>query len=100
MCLQYGFISIHSPLQAGSDSVNGNGDSVFFHMKGMSSGCDFSALHVGDEVEFLLVTNTKAKKNSAIHVKKLRYAMSHVRSGAGVLSVCCVCVYIYIQCEC
>jgi cold shock CspA family protein len=41
-------------------------------MKSLASGVEFSDLHSGDEVEFLLVTN-KAKKNSAIHVKKLRY---------------------------
>ena len=74
----------------GSENGNGNGnggDSVFFHMKGMASGSDFSALHSGDEVEFLLVTNTKAKKNSAIHVKKLRYV--------------CVCVCVPgIKCAC
>ena len=53
-------------------SGGGAGESIFFHMNSLASGCGFSDLHSGDEVEFLLVPNSKAKKNTAIHVKKLR----------------------------
>lgn len=56
----------------GNGNGNSNSENVFFHMKSMAMGCDFSDLHSGDEVEFLLVTSTKARKTSAIHVKKLR----------------------------
>ena len=71
--LQYGFICLHNQFLGGIGNGNGNSENVFFHMKSMASGCDFSDLHSGDEVEFLLVTNSKARKTtSAIHVKKLR----------------------------
>ena len=62
--LQYGFLSYQAQ---GSGS-----DSVFFHMNSVVTGSDFSELEVGDEVEFLIVFSQKTKKNSAIHVKKLR----------------------------
>ena len=83
ICLQYGFITLNYQQRNGGNG-NGNGsgigigngggggESIFFHMNSMASGCEFSDLHSGDEVEFLLVTKTKAKKNNAIHVKKLR----------------------------
>ena len=48
-------------------------ESVFFHMNSLASGFEFSDLHLGDEVEFLVVVKQKTKKCSAIHVKKLRY---------------------------
>ncbi len=73
---QYGFINLRSSQYNGKgllarETGSGGGESVFFHMKSVASGCDFSELHSGDDVEFLLVTN-KAKKSNAIHVKKLR----------------------------
>ena len=62
----------------------GSWESVFFHMNSLASGCEFSDLHSGDEVEFLLVSNSRGRKNSAIHVKKLRYVCACV----------CMCVYV------
>ena len=62
----------------------GSWESVFFHMNSLASGCEFSDLHSGDEVEFLLVSNSRGRKNSAIHVKKLR-------------CVCvCMCMYVCV----
>lgn len=76
LSLQYGFITRHYSHYNGkgastNSAPGGGGESVFFHMKSLAAGCDFYELHSGDEVEFLMVTN-KSKKNSAIHVKKLR----------------------------
>ncbi len=91
--MQYGFIAPHSHLEQNGNAFNshhshdqsgmenGGGKNVFFHMKSLAIGCDFSDLHSGDEVEFLLVTNTKGKKNNAIHVKKLRW-------GCGLCPIC------------
>ena len=42
-------------------------------MNSVANGCDFSDLHPGDEVEFLITFSQKAQKNSASYVKKLRY---------------------------
>ncbi|XP_064387702.1 cold shock domain-containing protein E1-like [Halichondria panicea] len=66
---EYGFITCHGSLSSRSNSPTSNGESIFFHMKSVET--DFTALHSGDEVEFLLVSNSKSKKNSASHVKKL-----------------------------
>ena len=62
---QYGFITY-----PGEGRLS---ESVFFHMNSLIGGCDFSELRAGDEVEFLLTFSQKARKNSAIHVKKLRW---------------------------
>lgn len=45
--------------------------SVFFHMNSLAGGCGFDELQSGDEVEFMTVYSHKAKKDSAIYVKKL-----------------------------
>ena len=95
---QYGFITYCGPPQSlsgpntttntnsGSNSPT-NGESIFFHMNSVAS--DFSDLHSGDEVEFLLVVNQKSKKNSANHVKKLRYSTSGYQQGIVLLSLFC-----------
>ena len=96
--LQHGFITrqyshyakgTSNGSSSSSSSVGGAGggswESVFFHMNSLASGCEFSDLHSGDEVEFLLVSNSRGRKNSAIHVKKLRYV--------------CVCMCMYV-CAC
>ena len=92
---QYGFIAYSGQSQllngptsttssnSGSNSPT-NGESIFFHMNSVFS--DFSDLHSGDEVEFLLVVNQKSKKNSANHVKKLRYSTSRYRQGTSACS--------------
>ena len=40
-------------------------------------GCGFDELQSGDEVEFMTVYSHKAKKDSAIYVKKLRLVDLH-----------------------
>ena len=75
----------------------GSWESVFFHMNSLASGCEFSDLHSGDEVEFLLVSNSRGRKNSAIHVKKLRYVC--VCMCMYVCACVCMCVHVYV-CVC
>ena len=40
-------------------------------MNSLAGGCGFDELQSGDEVEFMTVYSHKAKKDSAIYVKKL-----------------------------
>ncbi len=64
--------------QFGFISFPGEGwkqESVFFHMNSLMSGCEFSDLRTGDEVEFMLTFNQKTQKRSAIHVRRLRYVV-------------------------
>ncbi len=90
---------IHTHAQFGFISFFGEGrkqDSVFFHMNSLMSGCDFSDLRSGDEVEFMLSFNQNTKKRSAIHVRRLRYVCVCV-----CVHVCmCVCVYALIHFVC
>ena len=44
----------------------------------VTGGCGFDELQSGDEVEFMTVYSHKAKKDSAIYVKKLRLVDLHV----------------------
>ena len=44
----------------------------------ITGGCGFDELQSGDEVEFMTVYSHKAKKDSAIYVKKLRLVDLHV----------------------
>ena len=43
----------------------------------ITGGCGFDELQSGDEVEFMTVYSHKAKKDSAIYVKKLRLEALH-----------------------
>lgn len=56
---QYGFL----------DYDTGDGKKLFFHMSEVING----DVHTGDDVEFVLITNQRTSRQSAVNVRKVTW---------------------------